>query len=208
MAAWGRREWTEGDLIGGDPVLDFLNTAGGGTRLRDAERLADFAGFLEWSVVAGILSGPEADALSDAAQETPVEADTALAAARAFREALHACLMAELSGMAWPRRGEAMVMDAIRDCLAKARFDKNGHRYGWSVPATRPDMSIPLLRIILATEDLLRRDDLTRLRNCDRCSWLFIDRGRGKARRWCSMSTCGSRAKSARYYRRKTARAS
>lgn len=44
-----------------------------------------------------------------------------------------------------------------------------------------------------------------RLRRCGNpdCGWLFVDRSRNHTRRWCDMGTCGSRAKMARYRRRK-----
>lgn len=44
-----------------------------------------------------------------------------------------------------------------------------------------------------------------RVRNCGdpACDWLFIDRSRNHSRQWCDMGTCGSRAKMARYRRRK-----
>lgn len=44
-----------------------------------------------------------------------------------------------------------------------------------------------------------------RVRTCGdpACDWLFIDRSRNHSRQWCDMGTCGSRAKMARYRRRK-----
>ncbi len=44
----------------------------------------------------------------------------------------------------------------------------------------------------------------SRLRECDaeNCRMLYLDTGRGKPRRWCSMQRCGNSAKVARYRRR------
>jgi predicted RNA-binding Zn ribbon-like protein len=36
------------------------------------------------------------------------------------------------------------------------------------------------------------------------CTWLFLDHSRNRSRRWCSMETCGNRAKAHRHYRRKS----
>ncbi|EPZ91129.1 CGNR zinc finger [Burkholderia cenocepacia BC7] len=41
----------------------------------------------------------------------------------------------------------------------------------------------------------MRSDDFARVRQCGRCTWFFVDRGRGVGRRWCDMRTCGNRAK-------------
>ena len=49
---------------------------------------------------------------------------------------------------------------------------------------------------------LLTAADMRRLKECPGCGWLFIDHTRAGNRRWCSMDTCGSRAKMRSYYRR------
>ena len=49
--------------------------------------------------------------------------------------------------------------------------------------------------LVLALFDLLQGSDLDRLRECPRCTHLFLDHGRGPGRRWCSMARCGNRAK-------------
>ncbi|WP_409522828.1 CGNR zinc finger domain-containing protein [Pseudomonas sp.] len=36
------------------------------------------------------------------------------------------------------------------------------------------------------------------MKQCEGCSWMFIDRSKNHQRRWCSMSTCGAKAKTAR----------
>jgi len=50
-------------------------------------------------------------------------------------------------------------------------------------------------QLVLSMDELLRSDQFGRLRECRRCTHLFIDKGRGVGRRWCSMARCGNRAK-------------
>jgi predicted RNA-binding Zn ribbon-like protein len=47
------------------------------------------------------------------------------------------------------------------------------------------------------------------LKHCaaDDCGWLFLDRSRNHARRWCDMKVCGNNAKARRFYRRHRAAA-
>ncbi|WP_085790073.1 CGNR zinc finger domain-containing protein [Roseivivax jejudonensis] len=205
MARWDQSDWTEDHLVGGHPVLDFLNTAGGRTKQRDVERLPEFASFVAWSEITNIVSIDEADMLREVAEDDPAAADAELAAARRFREALHGCMMAEQANTPWPPAERDAVLSDIRQALLAAQLQEDGGRYGWVVSSGSPGLSLPIDRLALATEALLRSEDLARMRNCERCSWLFIDRGRGRARRWCSMAACGSRAKSARYYERRKA---
>ena len=54
--------------------------------------------------------------------------------------------------------------------------------------------------------ELMTSDRLVRVRECadDRgCGYLFIDTSRNHSRRWCSMETCGNRAKASRSYKRR-----
>ena len=59
--------------------------------------------------------------------------------------------------------------------------------------------------IALAVDELLRSPTIETVRECERCSWLFLSGGRGRPRRWCSMATCGNREKAARHYARRKA---
>jgi predicted RNA-binding Zn ribbon-like protein len=63
----------------------------------------------------------------------------------------------------------------------------------WATPES-------LLRAIAtAVARLLCEVDFTRIRTCERCQSVFIDRTPRQARKWCSMSTCGNRAKQAAF---------
>jgi predicted RNA-binding Zn ribbon-like protein len=62
----------------------------------------------------------------------------------------------------------------------------------------------PLWAIVRSAADLLVSDDRTQLRECsaDDCHWLFLDTTRNRSRQWCSMTSCGNRAKARRHYAR------
>src|SRR5580704_15548830 len=55
-----------------------------------------------------------------------------------------------------------------------------------------------------AAGDLLAGPRLDRVRRCanPECGWLFLDDSRAGKRRWCSMQSCGNRAKARRHYHR------
>ncbi|MEM7300202.1 MAG: CGNR zinc finger domain-containing protein [Pseudomonadota bacterium] len=52
---------------------------------------------------------------------------------------------------------------------------------------------------------LADRREWNRLKRCpgENCGWLFIDETKNSRRTWCSMESCGNRAKAARHYQRK-----
>jgi predicted RNA-binding Zn ribbon-like protein len=61
-----------------------------------------------------------------------------------------------------------------------------------------------LFPIARAMADLICEDDFTHVKACQghNCTLMFVDRTRGHARRWCSMSVCGNRAKQAAHRER------
>ncbi|WP_443691321.1 CGNR zinc finger domain-containing protein [Pseudomonas sp.] len=46
---------------------------------------------------------------------------------------------------------------------------------------------------------------VAKIKQCEGCTWLFIDTSKNHRRRWCSMATCGNRAKAQRHYQLKAA---
>jgi predicted RNA-binding Zn ribbon-like protein len=54
-----------------------------------------------------------------------------------------------------------------------------------------------------AVAKLVCEEDFTQIKLCEGCSLLFVDRTRRQARKWCSMSTCGNRAKQAAHRNRR-----
>jgi predicted RNA-binding Zn ribbon-like protein len=61
-----------------------------------------------------------------------------------------------------------------------------------------------LFPIANAMAQLVCEEDFQYVKACEgpRCTLLFLDRTRGHARRWCSMSVCGNRAKQAAHRQR------
>jgi len=68
----------------------------------------------------------------------------------------------------------------------------------WQSPES---LLLPLARSLA---DLVCTEDFTYVKACEgsTCTLLFIDRTRGRGRRWCSMAVCGNRAKQAAYRKR------
>lgn len=67
--------------------------------------------------------------------------------------------------------------------------------------------SDPLAALALSAMRLVFSPDAAAVKACAACDWLFVDRSRGKRRKWCDMRSCGNRAKAARHYRRRKAAA-
>jgi predicted RNA-binding Zn ribbon-like protein len=126
-----------------------------------------------------------------------------LEAARALRLVLHRIFSAIAQGRR-PRRAdlEALARDhaSAAGAARLAPSDDGAWRPTW--PAAEPRA----VRFAVAVDAMALLADparLERVRRCPgpACGWLFLDAS-GR-RRWCSMSTCGSRVKMRRLYARR-----
>lgn len=177
------REWIEDDFVGGHPALDFVNTVDGQDKSRDRTRLTDWQDFQSWALASGLFD----------TSPTTVDSDLLLMEIHELREVGFAVLNALAHGHEVPDEAEKLLMKKIRDALSRAAFVHRGEAFSWE--ASGQLSTVVVDRLALAFEALLRSDELKRLRECGRCSWLFLDHGRGRGRRWCNMKTCGNRAK-------------
>ena len=130
-----------------------------------------------------------------------------LAAAHALRGALHAVFSAVA-------RGDDPSRDAF-DLLARTHAEaaSRGHLVsgGGAFTLDWPAGEQARVRFAVAVDAVSLLGDPSRLGRVHRCpgrncGWLFLDTS-GR-RRWCSMSTCGSREKMRRMYDRRRARGS
>jgi len=164
----------------GHPALAFLNTVTDDGKTRTGNSFADGAALLDAMGAVGLVP-----------PGLPIPGGRQLAEAIALREAAYAVLSA-MAASRRPGREDALMLEtAIKATLQDASFAF--HRRG--VTITPGPLGGLQDHIVLALHDLLQRPDLDRLRECRRCTHLFLDHGRGRGRRWCAMARCGNRAK-------------
>jgi predicted RNA-binding Zn ribbon-like protein len=179
------------DAIGGNRALDFVNTvANRGNFDKRRDLLATPSDLQSWLVRFGL----PATALD---QSDLIEA-------RAIRERLHDVFLPPAQGHAV----DAAALDAFgRDLHAATgvrRLQPRDKRivWGWAPDAGALHRSI--FPVLVDAAELLVSNDLEKVRECQGpgCGWLFVDRSRGRPRRWCSMSDCGNKAKARRHHLR------
>lgn len=164
----------------GHPALSFVNTITDDGKTRVHNSFASGEDLLGLLAAAGLV--PRGSAAPGAGQ---------MAALIGLREAAYAVLSA-MAARRRPGREEALTLEtAIKSTLQDAGFT---FRAG-GVDLTPGPLGGVHDRVVLGLFDLLQRGDLDRLRECRRCTQLFLDHGRGQGRRWCSMARCGNKAK-------------
>jgi predicted RNA-binding Zn ribbon-like protein len=131
--------------------------------------------------------------------------DQELAQVHELRRAMHATFAAIALERRPPPAALARLEEVHAQAVAAARMTRAGDgawRPTW--PASDP-RKVRFAAVADAIGLLGHPERLARVRHCPGhgCGWLFIDTS-GR-RRWCSMDTCGSRAKMRRLYQRRRA---
>lgn len=195
-------EW---DFESGWLPIDFANTTYWRGAAEPQEHLTSYEALLSWSQDAGLLGEEEARALLAEAERRPKEAAAALQDAIHLREVIYRML----SALAHEREPEPEDVErlnrAIAEALAKTRIEASDGGFAWGWEAGEGAFDRMLWPIARAMGDLLTSKAVERVGECadeGGCCWLFYDTSRNHSRRWCSMESCGNRAKARRHYER------
>ncbi|MEO6444335.1 MAG: CGNR zinc finger domain-containing protein [Gemmatimonadaceae bacterium] len=181
--------------------LDFVNTddVRRGARI---DMLRDFDALAHFLEVAGVLEGERLSGMRRRAQQQPAGAAAALLDARRIRLALRA--LAERGNGSEKARADALseINRVLGRSAGTRRVEARGNGSFSRVFVPVGDAFAALIiPVIESAADSLIGGELTRIRRCGapRCSRVFHDSTRNGRRRWCEMSTCGNRAKAARF---------
>jgi predicted RNA-binding Zn ribbon-like protein len=184
-------------FFGGHIALDFVNTIDDEGKTRQRSAIPDWRTLIDWSQAAGILDENEAVALAGRVEGVDQAAE--LQAIHELREAAWRVL-SRYAADGHPQRSDLeRIEDTIKQARAQARLCQDGRAFNWVVFAGETGIEVVRYRLALQLDELVSYRSLDRLRECGRCTGLFLDHGRGAGRRWCRMETCGNRAKVERH---------
>jgi predicted RNA-binding Zn ribbon-like protein len=192
-------------LVGGRACLDFCNTLDPRESPRARDFLRSYDDLVPWAERARLVAAAEARSLV-------AEARKRRAAQAVFEEALvlREALFRVFASVAARELVDAADLEILNGVLqraaVRARLTGSGPGFAWSW-SDDGDLERPLWLVARSAAELLTSDELERLRKCagQPCGWLFLDASKNRSRRWCSMESCGSRAKMRRLYARRRA---
>jgi predicted RNA-binding Zn ribbon-like protein len=192
------------DLTGGALGLDFANTLDDRPDPRPIEGLESYGDLLAFARQSTALPESLLDTLWSEAARRPAEAERALAAALGLREVIYRIFLALSEGRQALSDDLTALNRALGAALAHARVVEADDRFAWDWAREPVDLEAPLWPVARSAAELLTSATLASLRLCaaDACAWLFLDTSRNGSRRWCSMRTCGNRAKARRHHAR------
>lgn len=181
--------------------LDFTDTVDWRTSNHAKDSLDSYSALLEWSGRKRLLNQGQLNELGRAAARG--EFAPVLAEAVRLREAIYRIFSAIAHGTRAPTQDLAVLNEYIAKSLSRMVVKETGKGYDWGLSCeTAPEMM--LYQVAESAAMLLTSEDLARVRECaneeEGCGSLFLDCSKSQTRRWCSMESCGNRAKSRKFY--------
>jgi len=194
------------DFDAGDLSLDFINTAEFHASAQPEEYLNSYSDFLRWAYLGKVVLNDGGNRLLEYALTQPEEAEETLQRVLVLREALFHIFTDSVHDQPVDAEDQKIFNQYLSEALVHSRVVFYGGVAQWVWEGAENRLDWPLWPIARAAAELLTSENIERLGQCqdDRgCGWLFIDVSKNHSRRWCSMESCGNRAKAQRHYERK-----
>jgi predicted RNA-binding Zn ribbon-like protein len=194
--------------------LDFLNSVATPVDA-PVEWIDDGGGLLSWLGQAELVPADVLETFRSTAG--PGELDAVANQARALREWFRGFVVAH-KGTPLGRADIAELMPLNRVLARDEEFgqivvSESNHEHAdtgleWKLSRRWRSPEALLIPIAKSMADLVCDENFADVKACQgaRCTMLFVDHTRGRARRWCSMAACGNRAKQAAHRERAAVR--
>jgi predicted RNA-binding Zn ribbon-like protein len=191
---------TQFDFDSGDLCLDFANTLEWHASDHPVEHMGDYFFLVSW-----IITPEKAAHLRQLAADKADEATAAYDAAIRLREVVYS-IFSQYYHKEVVKPADVQILNTILSrSLPHLRVAGSTSGFDWEWNRDSQDLEQIIWPIARHAAELLTSDQLDSVRVCedDRgCGYLFIDTTRNHSRRWCSMESCGNRAKARRHYAR------
>lgn len=185
------------NLLGGHPVLDYVNTVDSRGDRWGPEFLNTYEDLARWAWRVDVIGAAEVKRLIQIAHEKHSHARASLLTAREFRETVYRLFMSEVDERPVLNEDLSLLSKHVQRAAGKRLLVAKTPTIIWDyVPADELDAIVDRIAW-LAAELLTSKSDRREIRACQgpNCGWLFLDHSRNGHRRWCSDKTCGSHAR-------------
>jgi predicted RNA-binding Zn ribbon-like protein len=182
---------------------NFVNTVHSWKSDDDYDYLVDYDRFIDWCQKLFVADMEYLDRLRVLAKRTPQEARSFMEEIRAIRELLHEFISAVTEQ---DQNKIQKLLPAINSLLTEASNNMSLHFDGTAFILSykiKPlHLKTPLWIILRSLYDLLTTMDITRIKECPSCGWVFYDETKNGKRKWCNPLNCGTQDKMSRYHQR------
>ncbi len=183
---------------------NFVNTLYSWTGADRYDFFQNYEAFIKWCEKLDIPDKRFMRSLLEHANKNPDEATRAIQKIRKSRLALHDIISAIANSD--KKEISAALSGAnnfVTDSLSHVQFEFAKNKFNIVFPNESLNLISPLWTIGKSLYELMTEDDLTRIRECPGCGWVFYDETKNGKRRWCNPLNCGTKDKMDRYRSRK-----
>jgi predicted RNA-binding Zn ribbon-like protein len=201
-------------ILGGHLALNFANTVDDPEGPERYDHAGTYPELVAWSARIGILGPDQTEELLADGREHPRASSAALRRAHLLRRILNETF-SEIAALSSGDAGNAERLAVpehwadlrpfVTEALGHADLVADGTTYQMTWPVTAR-LDAMLWPIAVAAAELLTAPELSRLKKCAGCPWVFLDQSKNRSRRWCAMNDCGTHEKIRRYVSRRAAR--
>ncbi len=188
--------WQRHGFFGGHVFLDFLNTFDNLDKHRTLDALPNWETVLLWSLESKVLNKNEFSYLTQSFSQ-PNHSE--LSRLHHFRDLAWKVLSDKAQAIKLDLSELAKFTREIKWAYSTADLLLDNDKFKWNIECTDMGSSVIQARLGLKAGELLSSSSLNKITECQGCSGLFLNTGRGVGRRWCRMSTCGNRAKISKF---------
>jgi predicted RNA-binding Zn ribbon-like protein len=193
------------DFGAGNLCLDFANTKEWHASQNPIEHINDFEDFTAWSEQAHLISSEAARRLRQQATQKPEKFTALLEQAIHLRESIYTIFSRKYAGKSISENELIFLNSVIQQAMSHLLLVPIDGKIGWDWNPKSDATHRILWSVARSAADLLSSERIDLVRECedDRgCGYLFIDLSKNHSRRWCSMESCGNRAKAQRHYKK------
>lgn len=193
------------DFESGDLSLDYANTMNWHGSKNPVEDMKNYSDLVTWGEQAGLINQEIAEQLRTRDAQNPIAASADYERGIQLREAIYRIFSNHYADKPIPEDDLDMLSSVVSQAMSHMKLCPKGSECGWEWVQEIDGVDHILYPVARAAANLLTSKTASRVRECedDRgCGYLFIDQTRNHSRRWCSMESCGNRAKARRHYSR------
>ena len=190
-------------LDGGALPFHFINTV----RDRKVEQihnyLTNYNDLITWCRRLQLMNESELHKLEEFSALDSAKAEQSYLKAIGLRESMYSIF----SAIAANKKPDEEAVDRFNVLLSEAMSHLGlvftNEQFSVEIGTEKIDPDKPIWLVLKDTYRLLTQEDRSRMKECQKCGWIFLDHTKNNTKLWCNPQICGSTSKATRYYHNK-----
>jgi len=186
-------------FLGGDLSLDFVNTVHDRHEEPLRDLLLNYLDLVIWVYSANAINDSQKEKLLQKGLENQIKANQVYKDSLQLREAFYDFILNLINQDETSSANIQLINQRVSRVFSNLELTQLEGRFVLDWKAESFGLESVLWPITRAFADLVTSEDISRIKKCPNCGYLFVDNSKNKSRRWCSMEICGNRVKAQRF---------